>query len=284
MDSDGLTADEVYALADAFPVASAKTLLSLARFPARAIPETGFANSLEFWSKIAEQVADGVMEDGRRQILAAAHARLPYNDKFADQPVPRTRASGPDRPLRVLVIGASPSDLPPVRADQESRAIGKVALPSRVAVSYAPAAQSTDLEKVGSLRPHIVHFVCHGQDDYLLFNDIHGESDPVPAARVADSLRFYRDSAGIRLRGIVLAACDGSTLAPAFTGMAAAVIAFDGTLPDACGVAFAELLYGKLNEADDLAVVAGEAVHLAAQFSAACAPLIDKLIVYQEGA
>jgi hypothetical protein len=279
---DELTAGEVYDLAEYFPVSSAKVLLSMARFPSWAIPESGYANSLEFWSRIAEQVAAGVMRDGRRQILAAAQARFPYSDKFAHPPAPSVRALDQDRPLRVLVIGASPSDLPPVRADQESRAISKASLPDRITVSYAPAAQGTDLEKVRSVRPHVVHFVCHGEDDCLLFNDIHGESDPVSAAQVASSLRFYRESVGIALRGVVLAACDGTTLAPAFAGAAGTVVGFHGMLSDPCGIAFAEQFYGRLNDLDDFAAAATEAAHLAAQFSAGCASLIAKLITLHE--
>jgi hypothetical protein len=279
MAPDELTADEIYALANAFSVPSAKALLSMTEFPPWAIPIADYTNSLEFWSKIARHVADGVMRDGRRQILAAARARFPYHAAFAQPSAPGGQSPCEGRPLRVLVIGASPSDLPPVRTDQESRAISKAALADRIAVSYAPAARSTDLEKLRSLRPDIVHFVCHGDEGRLLFNDVHGESDPVQATRVCDTLLFYRESADVRLRGVVLAACDGSTLVPAFTRVAETILGFQGALPDPCGLAFAEIFYGLLNEADDLAATAREAAHLAAQYSAACAPLITKLIV-----
>ena len=178
MAPDELTADEIYALANAFSVPSAKALLSMTEFPPWAIPIADYTNSLEFWSKIARHVADGVMRDGRRQILAAARARFPYHAAFAQPSAPGGQSPCEGRPLRVLVIGASPSDLPPVRTDQESRAISKAALADRIAVSYAPAARSTDLEKLRSLRPDIVHFVCHGDEGRLLFNDVHGESNP----------------------------------------------------------------------------------------------------------
>lgn len=278
MAPDELTEDEIYALANAFSVPSAKALLSMTEFPPWAIPMADYTNSLEFWSKIARHVADGVMQDGRRKILAAARARLPYHATFAQPSLHSGQLPG-ERPLRVLVIGASPSDLPPVRTDQESRAISKVALADRIAVSYAPAARSTDLEMLRSVRPDIVHFVCHGDEGRLLFNDVHGESDPVQASRVSETLLFYRESADVQLRGVVLAACDGSTLVPAFSGVAETILGFQGVLPDPCGLAFAEIFYGLLNEADDLAASAREAAHLAAQYSAVCAPLITKLIV-----
>jgi len=78
-----LTRDEVFALAGAFRVDSAKALLSLARFPSRAVPETGYANALEFWTKISEQLEAGVMPDGRIKILEAARSWFPANEKLA---------------------------------------------------------------------------------------------------------------------------------------------------------------------------------------------------------
>lgn len=283
MAGDGLTREDIFALAEAFPVGASRAVLSMAEFPAWAIPETGYGNALEFWSKIAEQVAAGIMEDGRSKLLAAARRTYPHNPKFAGSPGGATGAWGRQVPLRVLVLGASPSDLPPVRADQESRAIGQAALADRITVTYAAAAQGTDIQTVGSFRPDIVHFVCHGEDDCLILNDVHGESDPVKADRVVDTLRFYRDSAGIALRGIVLAACDGRALAPPFADVADTVIGFSGKLSDPCGVAFAGQLYRRLNDTDDLAAAAREAAQLAAQFSAACTPVIASLIVLPDG-
>lgn len=283
MAEDGLTREDIFALAEAFPVGASRAMLSMAEFPAWAIPETGYGNALEFWFKIAEQIAAGIMEDGRRKLLAAARRKYPYNPKFAGSPGVAAGAGGRQVPLRVLVLGASPSDLPPVRADQESRAIEKAALADRVTVTYAAAAQGTDIEKVRSFRPDIVHFVCHGEDDCLILNDVHGESDLVKASRVADALRFYRDSAGIALRGVVLAACDGRALTPAFTDVADTVVGFSGKLSDPCGVAFADQLYRRLNDIDDLAAAAREAAQLAAQFSAACTSVIASLIVLPDG-
>lgn len=292
MADDELTREEVFALAGAFTVGTAKTLLRLARFPSWAIPENGYANSLQFWTLIAQELTDGVMPGGRRKILEAAAAWLPANEKLA-----AFAAADWDwtATLRVLVIGASPidPDLPHVRADREARAIENVALPDRVVVKVVLGAEATDVQHVGSFRPDIVHFVCHGTADSLVFSDARGESDYVAAARVADRLRFYRDEQGVRLRGIVLAACDGQTLAPCFVGVADTVIAHYGKLADQCGVAFAEHFYARLNDtpgsADgnlatcDLAALAREAAQLAAQYSTACDPVVANLIVLPEG-
>lgn len=84
MTDDELTRDEVIALAGAFPSAdSAQTLLRLARFPRAAIPMGGYSNSLGFWTLIGEQVANGVQEGMRRDILVTARGLLPANRQFA---------------------------------------------------------------------------------------------------------------------------------------------------------------------------------------------------------
>jgi hypothetical protein len=355
-----LTRDEVFALAGAFPVGSAKTLLSLARFPSWAVPETGYANAREFWAKVSEQLEAGVMPDGRVKILEAARDWFPANERLAAlaaaaAPAPAPPASaavpgpavsvaggqgvqvgssntqvnyvtygvmpGRETPqagllaappaspartaLRVLVIGASPlgPDLPHVRADREAHAIERVAVPDRMELEVVLGAEATDVQRVGTFRPDIVHFVCHGTADSLVFSDAGGESDYVTAARVAQRLRFYRDDRGVRLRGVVLAACDGERLAPFFAGVADTVIAHRGKLADQCGVAFAEQFYTLLNApaggtapghaapgravprvaVPDLAGVAREAAQLTAQYSAACDPVIASLIVLHDG-
>jgi len=292
LDEDELTPEEVIALAETFPVGPpSETLLRMAKFPAYAIPAAGYRTSLEFWSAVAEQVAAGVMRDGRRALLAAARRKFPYSTKFPDPPAGAVRGATV-APLRVLVIGASPSDpdLPYIRADREAHVIDKEARQGRVEVTYVLGAEATDMENVRSFRPNILHFVCHGEGDCLVFNDTRGEADPVQAGRIVHLLRHYRDADGVRLRAIVLAACDGETLAPNFTQVADTVIAHSGKLADPCGEAFARQLYRLLNDgtrdvADphDLAAAAREAAQLAAQFCAGCAPVIDNLIVLPAG-
>jgi Effector-associated domain 1/RIP homotypic interaction motif len=78
-----LTRDEVFALARAFRVDSARALLRVAGFPSWAVPETGFANAREFWTKISEELGGGAMTDGRAEILKAARDWFPANGELA---------------------------------------------------------------------------------------------------------------------------------------------------------------------------------------------------------
>jgi len=263
--------------------------LRTAGFPPGLIPE--WHNGYDFWSTVFSELANGAMEMPYRRLITTALRQYGSNEvlqgllRTDDSPagaqadVPAGRAA----PLRVLVIGASPSDMPPVRADRESRAIAKAAIPGSLDVDDVPGAEATDLENVRSFRPDILHFICHGEEDSLVFNDVRGESDPVKAGRIADTLRFYQQTAGVRLRGIVLAACDGETVAPFLASVADTVIAHRGKLSDPCGVAFATQLYRRLNETDDLAAAAREAAQLTAQFSDACDSVIESLIVLPGG-
>ena len=342
-----LMRDEVFALAGAFPVDSAKTRLTLARFPSWAVPETGYANAPEFWAKISGQLEAGVMPRRPGKDPASGTGLVPGHDRLAalaaaasappppapavmpgtagaavsaaggqgvqvgssntqincvnygvtpgrETPQAGLLAALPVSPARtalcVLVIGASPldPDLPQVRADREAHAIERVAVPERIELKVVLGAEATDVQPVGTFRQDIVHFVCHGTADRLVFSDSGGESDYVAVARVAR-----------RLRSVVLAACDGERLAPFFAGVADTVTAHRGKLAGQCGVAFARQFHTLLNAPAgrtapghaapghavtrlavlDLAGIAREAV----QYSAACDPVIASLIVLHDG-
>jgi hypothetical protein len=86
MADDELTHDDVLALAGTFAAAKARALLFQAGFPSWAIPEAGFTNSYDFWATIAEQVAAGVMPDGRRKILTEARRVFPYSKTLPEPP------------------------------------------------------------------------------------------------------------------------------------------------------------------------------------------------------
>jgi hypothetical protein len=282
VDQNELSPGEIRELAAAFSVGQhARTLLRLARFPAELVPAMEGRTALDFWSEVAEEISCGVLIDGRRRLLDAAHSIYQDNPIFvaASSPPPPVRV-----PVRVLVIGASPSDMLPIRADREARTIAGTA-PGLLKVEIMLGAEATDLEKVRAFRPDILHFACHGQGDHLIFNTVLGESDPVLASRIAQTLGYYRENSGVKLRAIVLGSCDGEKLAPDFTGVADTVVAHRRALSDPCGVAFAAQFYRLVSTVPasavdrGIAAAAREAAQLTAQFSESCATVIDNLIV-----
>lgn len=278
--AEPLTPDEIEALADAFPVGpSAVALLRIAGFPASAIRSRQDLSPLEFWTDVAHDISNGIMPDGRKRLLEAARRRFPANLKFADRNAPIVARVESAR--RVLIIGASPTDRPAVRTDRESRAIREAARPECLQVSAALGAESVDLALVRSARPDILHFTCHGENGQLAFNDAYGEANLVRAELIADTLRHYQETADVHLRGIVLAACDGDSLAPAFTNTADVVIGHRGKLDDKCGLAFARLLYERLNDTDDMAVAARDAAQMVATVDRYCGSVITGLIVLE---
>ncbi|MFV2197455.1 CHAT domain-containing protein [Nocardiopsis sp. LOL_012] len=105
-------------------------------------------------------------------------------------------------------------------------------------VETVQAAGPTDVWRVLDVRPDVLHLACHGEGDRLLFEDLHGEAQYVPAADLAGTLGHYRDALGVGLRGVVLSSCDGEHLAPHFTAAAGAVVAHRGRLDAPCAVAF----------------------------------------------
>jgi hypothetical protein len=250
----GLTDEEVSALARVFPPGpSANALLRRVGYPAERMPSELGVTREEFWSSVAETVASGLIENGRARLLAAACRSYPYNRVFCRA----VEESG--RIRRVLVIGASPHGYGRVRADRELRAIQQAAARTGLTVECCPAADVADLRRVLDLRPDVLHLVCHGEDENLVFEDTFGEAHQVPANQVARMLRAYREHAGLRLRGLVLASCDSEAVAALFTGSAAVVVAHRGPLDDTAAVSYAGDLYGLLDRVtglDDAARIA----------------------------
>ncbi|CAO5244860.1 toll/interleukin-1 receptor domain-containing protein [Frankia sp. AgKG'84/4] len=81
--ADGLTDDEVAALARAFHrPSSATTLLDRAGLDRSEQPTWSAHTSLEFWREIGTLLDVGLLVDGRRRILAAASQSYPVNPVF----------------------------------------------------------------------------------------------------------------------------------------------------------------------------------------------------------
>ena len=268
---DSLAEHEIVALAKAFPpVRSAAIVLGQAGIPLEDLPNGEFMTPVEFWWEVSRAIDRGLVRDGRRALLAAAHSRMPYNDAF--QPNER-------QILSVLVVGSSPSEAAQLRADRELRAILAAAKGSHLAVHSAPAAVATDLEQVLSQRPDVLHLACHGDGENLLFESESGQARLVRGDLIADVLGVYRSQAGIQLRGVVLNACHSADIAESFTSVADVVIAHHGPLDDACAVIFAGKLYQALVAAPSLAEAAAIAAGTAVLEHRRCVTLRENLCI-----
>ncbi len=268
---------------------AARSLLMATSFPAGAMP--AFTVPVDFWSRVFTEFDKGVMPAPYRALLAAALRRYPFNPVLGDlgsrhelAPPAREKPDPAARTLRVLVIGASPADRPLVHVGEECRAIQKAAEFGHLTIDLCLAAQAVDLVRVRELRPDIVHFVLHGDGENLIFQDIHAESHLVPADDVVAALRHYREKAGIRLRGIVLASCYGRDIAHRFAAVADRVVAHDSRLDGNCAVVFAGAFYEALRKTDDLGDAAETAALRALHTDASCADVRAGLLVLPETA
>ncbi|WP_157910431.1 NB-ARC domain-containing protein [Pseudofrankia sp. BMG5.36] len=78
---------EIDALAHACPdPAAVKELLAGAGFPLDRLPSWNVSTATQLWRAVSEQLAAGVLADGRARVLAAAAARWPYNAVFGSAP------------------------------------------------------------------------------------------------------------------------------------------------------------------------------------------------------
>lgn len=271
------TAAEITALAEVFPpVRTARSLLRAGGFPMTAMPAAP-DTAIDFWTQVSESLAHGVLPGGRRRILAAAAQRYPGQEAFR-----AGAGGGTPNAARVLVLGASPTGTARIRSDRDARAIDRARAGGHLDVTYCPAAAATDLQRVLDVRPDILHLACHGAGQDLVFENLLGEQHRVPARDVAATLQLYREIGGVRLRGLVLASCDGDAIAAQFVPVAERVIAHRGMLDDACAVTFTLHLYQALERTPDLGTAARLAARHAALTDVSCAAVVPGLIVLPE--
>jgi formylglycine-generating enzyme required for sulfatase activity len=128
-----------------------------------------------------------------------------------------------DGPLRLLLLGASPLDLPPLAIEQEVAEIWQALRELRndgAAVAVLTGTEQRPLTRenlrhhLGRLRPHILHFICHGPQDETEGLGIYLEtggrvSDLVSVESFAELLQ----AGGATVRLVVLNACNSATMA-----------------------------------------------------------------------
>jgi CHAT domain/Effector-associated domain 1 len=270
--TEPLTDEEVAELATLLPPGKPSTIKVLTRagFTANQLPTlmTG-DTATDYWDLINKKIIEGVIEDGRRRVIAAAMGPYPYN--------PVLLAAGIAHTWRILFMGASPDGLRPVRAGNELRLIRQA--DQTIHVRDVPAATATDLRTIRRERPDVLHLACHGRGEQLVFEDGAGGGQTVHAAEIAETLRVYADELGVRLRGIVLNACRSEPAAELLCPYAETVVAHRDELADDHGIAFAGALYLALPGAPTLAAAARIAVRELVLDDPRRRPLEDGLVI-----
>lgn len=244
-------------------------LLRLVGYDRRVLPDFRPGDHTADWATAFRAIDDGVLTTPApyRNLLRYALQRFPGNAVFlrieAIYVTSGARPGPPPSPQarRVHVVQASPRDRDRLRG--ELKTIRAAATPQHLVVTDSPDAGLLDLRALLDFRPDLLHISGHGERGRLLFEDVYGETDAVPATRVVELLATYRGAAGVRLSGIVLNSCDSGAVAAEFRAVADAVIAHNGPLDDECAVAFAGELYAVLRTVPDLLDAAAiAAVHV----------------------
>jgi hypothetical protein len=267
---DGWPAPVLQELARVLPVgAAARMVLRSAGFPAEHVPSQADTTPLEFWGRIDEALSAGLLDRGHDRVLAAACDRFPANRVLCRR-----------RVRKVLFVGAGPVGQQRLRSDRELREILAVTRRLDLHVEPCPAADVTDLRRLLSLRPDLLHLACHGDGENLVFEYPSGRQHGIPAVEVASLLETYRLQAGVHLQGILLGSCFSDKIAALFASPEVTVVAHEGELDDDCAVRFAGQFYEALAEVGEIGAAARiAATHVAGQHR--CAGLPSHLVVLE---
>lgn len=162
-------------------------------------------------------------------------------------PLPEAPATSGGPVLRILFLGASPEGTPPLRLDQEIRAIDlalrQADFRERFDLRQQHAVRSTDLQ--GALlrhRPQILHLSGHGQADGLYLEDEHGLRRKVPGSVLARILAVFKK----QIRCVVLNACYSRDQAEAIAKDIDCVVGMSTAIEDRAATRFAAAFYQAL--------------------------------------
>jgi hypothetical protein len=178
-------------------------------------------------------------------------------------------------PLRILAVASSPRGATPLELEREARVL-KAALHKDGRLTVLPLAGPTLDETLRALkreRPHVLHFMGHGDFDtatgegHLLFEDGAGGAKAVDGELLAEMLADSRP----HLRLVVLNACRTAEMSrsadqlPGATVGAAlslrgfpAVVAMQFPIADADAIRFSKVFYESLAAGEPVDVATGE--------------------------
>lgn len=189
-----------------------------------------------------------------------------------DQPIPKRQFR---IPLKILVVMASPTDLPLLDMKSEERLIKKSLLPfiwtGDIRLRFCRNATREKLAAELKLNPHVVHYIGHGEFDaktrraFLTLESEMHESDQVDA----DALAIMLQESSVNL--IVLNSCETAAAASSnmFNGIAQslvklgipAVVAMQYKILDDAALWFSQVFYPELFRSNSIDAAVAEARH-----------------------
>jgi hypothetical protein len=161
--------------------------------------------------------------------------------------------------IKILFLGANPSDKVHIALDREVRAIGDNLRESdggkRFVLIQEWAVQATDLQKLLLRhRPHIVHFSGHGSNaGELGFEDAASKAQAVSIPAIANLFGLL----GAGIQCVVLNACYSQRQAEAIRQHVDCVIGMSDAIPNKAAVAFASSFYLALGHGQSVKAAAG---------------------------
>lgn len=214
------------------------------------------------------RVAGNVYQAAGDQYLFSAHAGQGRSASVvnvigaAPDALPHAATQATSAVGSILLLAASPADLPRLRVDQEARrvdeALRRGLFGQRFHLAQQWAVRSEDLlDALLRHRPAIVHFAGHGDaSGQLVLEDATGRAAPIAPAAIAGLM-----AAPSSVRCAVLNACWTDALAAALLEVTACVVGMTTDVGDAAAIAFAAGFYRALADGESVtaAVAAGRA-------------------------
>lgn len=155
------------------------------------------------------------------------------------------RAAPPE--ITVLFLASSPQDQAPLRLDRETREIQKRvrAAEHRESIwfEWRLARQLVDLiQDLNEVRPDIVHFSGHGDEDALAFEDSEGRTAELTNERLGRLL----EAAGAQVRLLLFNSCSSASQATLACNHVELAIGMDASIADEIAKTFAGQFYNSL--------------------------------------
>lgn len=181
----------------------------------------------------------------QRRFFEALHRVFPGAPCGAEAPPMKV---GSSLPIRVLFLGANPSDTTQLALGNELRAIDQALQLARFRDSFELeqqwAVRVEDLQRcLMRYQPHVVHFSGHGsQYNELILEDQNGRRRPVSSRAISTLFSLLKDN----IRCVVLNACFSEAQADAIAQHVECVVGMSQAIKDASAIAFAASFYEAL--------------------------------------